>query len=594
MIMRAHMKGFPYLVASLLAATVCLAGDAVSKEKKLIQYGWGVPDTSELLENIREMEKEPFDGITFRIHATMPDGRQTPEGFSKKRFEESWFSQGYENLRKVRFEKFTDNFVDLQASPGDMDWFNDKHWENACHNVGLFVKAAKIAGCKGVQFDPELYTRGDKLWAPNALKANPALFDKYAGQARIRGRQFIETIGRQMPDAVILCLHLLSTIPSEILDAPDPRAKLVESGYCLLPSFLDGMLDGIRPGMKIIDGNEVSYYYDEGSDYYRGYHKMRQTALRLVAPENVYKHQTQVSAGQAMYLSLRFKSALPPVEEAAQFENMVYHALNASDDYVWVYSERWLWWPKDQRRLPFGIQEALLNAKDRVAGVDPAQLRDLSKLRREERKGRAQAVVPALAAGTALPQLDGDLADPAWTSAVHIKAFQTPTADTPPARTQAWVAFDRENLYIAFRCDEPLMARIESVGEKHDDPVWRGDSFDVFISNGPDPWSYHHFIISPDNVHWDEFRRRSEVVGDFDGRWKSAVKKTAAAWQGELVLPWRDMGMTAPANSAELRANLCRNRKAGVSGKDYSSWSRVARGFLEPGHFGYWSFEARE
>ena len=72
------------------------------------------------------------------------------------------------------------------------------------------------------------------------------------------------------------------------------------------------------------------------------------------------------------------------------------------------------------------------------------------------------------------------------------------------------------------------------------------------------------------------------------------MKKTADAWQGELALPWRDMGMTAPANGAELRANLCRNRKAGVRGKDYSSWSRVARGFLEPGHFGYWAFEARE
>ena len=160
MIARAHMKSFSCLVVCLPAATECLAGDAVSKKKKLIQYGWGVPDTKELLENIREMEKDPFGGITFRIHATMPDGRRTPCCFSKKKFEESWFSEGCTNLRKVKFEKFTDNFVDLQASPGDLDWFNDKHWEIACHNVGLFVKAAKIAGCKGVQFDPDLYTPG--------------------------------------------------------------------------------------------------------------------------------------------------------------------------------------------------------------------------------------------------------------------------------------------------------------------------------------------------------------------------------------------------------------------------------------------------
>ena len=50
--------------------------------------------------------------------------------------------------------------------------------------------------------------------------------------------------------------------------------------------------------------------------------------------------------------------------------------------------------------------------------------------------------------------------------------------------------------------------------------------------------------------------------------------------------------MTAPPNGAELRNNLCRNRKAGGRGKDYSSWSRVVRGFLEPEHFGFWVFES--
>lgn len=565
-------------------------------KKKLIKFGWDIPNTATLLKNIREMEKAPFDGIRIRAFAKVPGGRQTNRCFSKKRFEESWFADAYENLRKVKFEKFTDNFVDLQATPGDMDWFNDKDWETALHNVGLIVKAGTIARCKGVQFDPELYSGSSPLWHPNALRANPALYDKYARQARLRGKQFIETIGQQMPEAVILLFHSLSTLTGGIedygiLDDPDPETKLAKKGLALLPAFVNGMLDGIMPGMKIIDGNELSYYYDEESDYYRGYHMIKQKALRLIAPENVHKYQTQVLAGNAIYLKERFRAALPAAEEAKQFENMLYHALRSSDEYVWVWGERWQWWPEGRAGLPHGINEAILNAKDRLAGVPPEKLRDLSQTPAEERKGKAHAVVPAVPDRVGAPTIDGALSDRAWKTALHIKELQTVWGGPPAAQTQAWVTFDRENLYVALQCNEPLMEKLKAPGEKHDDDdVWRGDSVDVFVSKGPAPWEFYHYIINPNNVHWDSF---GDDKGAFDGKWRSAVKKTPDSWQVELALPWGEMGMSAPTSGTELRGNLCRNRKAGGLYKDHSSWSHVVWGFVSPGNFGYWAFKTQ-
>ena len=111
--------------------TTCKSDWASQKpvRKKLIHHGWGIPDTHYLREHIREMEKDPFDGVTIRVKGKRPDGIMVSGyyTFTKERWEESWFDQAFEDLQVVKFDKFTDNSVDLEATPGELDWFNDGH-----------------------------------------------------------------------------------------------------------------------------------------------------------------------------------------------------------------------------------------------------------------------------------------------------------------------------------------------------------------------------------------------------------------------------------------------------------------------------------
>src|SRR5512137_173612 len=95
------------LVAGLLA-TGALAQQALVT-KKLIEYGWDVPDPAYIRANIREMEKRPFDGLIFRL----PGGTNI---LSKTKWDEAKFAAVYEDCKNIQWEKFTDNFVSVLAA----------------------------------------------------------------------------------------------------------------------------------------------------------------------------------------------------------------------------------------------------------------------------------------------------------------------------------------------------------------------------------------------------------------------------------------------------------------------------------------------
>ncbi|MCE5216729.1 hypothetical protein LLH03_06815, partial [bacterium] len=55
------------LLLCLLAAVLVLPASAQPMPKKLIEYGWDVPAPSFVAQNLREMEKRPFEGLIFRV-----------------------------------------------------------------------------------------------------------------------------------------------------------------------------------------------------------------------------------------------------------------------------------------------------------------------------------------------------------------------------------------------------------------------------------------------------------------------------------------------------------------------------------------------
>jgi hypothetical protein len=222
-------------------------------------------------------------------------------------------------------------------------------------------------------FDPEPY--GDNPWA-YAGQNQGRSFAEVEAQVSKRGAQFMTALQTELANVRLLTFFHQSLF-AELLDKPDAQERqqqLAQQHWGLLSAFWNGALQAAGPNARIIDGYELAYYFTKGEQFSHAYHTIKQRSLSLVPPELRAKHATTVQAGMALYmdqvLDLRqppeqyLSHYLTPAERLRFFEHNVYHALTASDEYVWCYSERMSWW---QDKVPDGAEAAVRTARELLA-----------------------------------------------------------------------------------------------------------------------------------------------------------------------------------------------------------------------------------
>ncbi|MBC7287066.1 MAG: hypothetical protein H5T86_03285 [Armatimonadetes bacterium] len=569
-------------------------------DKKLIEYGWDVPDTTYVRDHIREMEQRPFDGIIFRVRPGLLV-------LSPKPFDEQALQADLEAAAQIKWEKFTDNFVIMWAA-SEQDWFNDEHWQAIEHNVRLIARIARLARCVGLCFDPEPYGPNPWVYA-NAAHHDTKTFAEYEQMARQRGAQFIRAIRAEMPKCILLTFFQLSLFP-DLLRPMDPaeRAKRLESHhYGLLPAFLNGMLEAAEDAVTIVDGNESAYYYTNAQQYLSVYQLITQRALLLIDPGLWLRYRTQVQVGQALYIDQYFGlrqnvktygNYMSPDERARWFEHNIYWALTTTDKYVWCYSERMNWWKNQD--VPPGCEEAIRSARRKVENGEPLgfDLEPIIEKARERQRAELQArvktrsaTVSRLPQNTPPPKLDGDLSDAAWSTAAGLEPFLPLASRSEPAvaETRVWVTYDSEKLYVAFRCSEPQPEKIAVAGTARDEDIWLGDCVEVMVCEPGKTLPFYHFIINPNGVFWDAVHvKAQEADTAYNPSWERAVGRGEKDWTVEMAIPWREMKMPAPSEGTTLRVNFCRQR---TNGHELTSWSTMVNGFLEPDLFGTLTFK---
>lgn len=339
--------------------------------KKLIEYGWDVPTPDFIRANIREMEKLPFDGLIFRLKAGDNVLDPTP-------WDEARYTEDFDNAANIAWDKFSDNFVRMLVS-SDQDWFDDSQWQAIEHNIQIAAKAARLAKCAGVCFDPEPY--GTNPWEYKKLPhQDTKSFAEYQAKVRERGAQFVHALEKELPNPKILTFYLLAMWKGRYLCgalAPGERMTALSSeSYALYPAFINGMLDAAGTNTILIDGNEHSYYYTDVSEYLASFQFVCQGARYLVDPGLWAKYRSSVQSGQALYLDYYFNlremkdpgTFLTPEDRPKWFEHNVYHALNTADEYVWCYSEHMDWW---KGPIPPGAVDAIQSAREKVRNRDP-------------------------------------------------------------------------------------------------------------------------------------------------------------------------------------------------------------------------------
>ncbi len=103
------------------------------------------------------------------------------------------------------------------------------------------------------------------------------------------------------------------------------------------------------------------------------------------------------------------------------------------------------------------------------------------------------------------PVIDGILDDPVWQKAPHITGFKTYHPDFGKEmgeKTVAYYAYDRENLYFAFRCFDSQPEKIKASVTSRDN-IGPDDWICINLDSFNDQQSLYAFYINPLGIQRD-------------------------------------------------------------------------------------------
>lgn len=349
------------VLVSALFASMCCTGTASAepptKPKKLIEWGWDEPDTKFMRQNVEKMEQLPFDGVVFHAISSK-GGNLVWEMWGRRKFDLAEFQEAIAELKATPFRRITDRFLRVNVSPGDVDWFDDQAWAVVPHNFGVAAEIARQGGCKGFMFDVEQYNAEPFNYAKQKHRESKT-FDQYRAKVRQRGLEWMKAVNGPFPNITLLMAYAYSITGGR----PKDRVK---ASYGLLGDFLDGMLDVCTPETRMVDGWEGAYRYKEEKQFAKAYNNIKVKLAELAAdPEKYRRHFT---AGFGIWIDSDWRRAGWHTDDLtknfftpAEFETSVRLGLQASDEYVWIYSEEPRWWTN--QKLPKEYVEALVKSR---------------------------------------------------------------------------------------------------------------------------------------------------------------------------------------------------------------------------------------
>lgn len=377
-------------IALLVAASVfpfCLpqpaSAQGCAKATKLIEWGWDEPDPKFMRQNVQRMEQLPFDGVIFHVTSSK-GGSLSWEMWGLRKFELAEFRQEIDDLKATPFRRLTERFLRVNVTPGNVDWFDDQAWAVVTHNVGVAAQIAKEGGCRGFMFDVEQYN--DHLFKYDEQKHRTSkTFAEYQAKVRQRGREWMEAVNGPFPDITLL-LTFAYSIYSTTGGQPQERAK---ASYGLLGDFLDGMLDACTPQTRIVDGWERAYRYKKKEQFQQAYETTKGTLAAMAADPERCRRRIEVGFGIWMdsnWSKIGWHTDDPSKNffKPAEFETSVRLALQASDEYVWIYTEQPRWWTNE--KLPQAYVDALRTAREETKS--PKQPGRISPGRPCRKRGR--------------------------------------------------------------------------------------------------------------------------------------------------------------------------------------------------------------
>jgi hypothetical protein len=141
------------------------------------------------------------------------------------------------------------------------------------------------------------------------------------------------------------------------------------------------------------------------------------------------------------------------------------------------------------------------------------------------------------------PVIDGELDDEVWASAPYVTGFQTWNPDFGQdmvEQTEAYYAYDQENLYFAFRCFDSQPDKIKSSVTGRDQMLaddWMAINLDSFN----DQQSLYAFYVNPAGIQADTRYAAGTEDPGFDTVWYSAGRIDETGYTVEVQIPFKSI-----------------------------------------------------
>jgi len=138
------------------------------------------------------------------------------------------------------------------------------------------------------------------------------------------------------------------------------------------------------------------------------------------------------------------------------------------------------------------------------------------------------------------PVLDGSLDEPVWAQALKVDGFKTFKPDfgkEASQKTEAFVTYDAENFYFAFRCYDSEPAKVKAAVSKRDN-IFQDDIVFVNIDTFNDNQSAFVFMLNPLGIQGDGMLTvAGNIETSFDAVWYSKGRIDERGWSVEARIP---------------------------------------------------------
>ncbi len=159
-----------------------------------------------------------------------------------------------------------------------------------------------------------------------------------------------------------------------------------------------------------------------------------------------------------------------------------------------------------------------------------------------EKDKEGNIIVPDKVSSYHSIKIDGELDESVWKLPAIDKEFRTifPNyGDRLTQETRVWAAYDKRNLYFAFKCFDTEPQKIKtSIAQR--DNISRDDQVGILLDASGNKQTSYEFYINPNGIQGDAVNSAVSVDGPDkspDFVWESAGKITAEGYQVEVRIP---------------------------------------------------------